>query len=135
MRSYQGSPLAQTGVVHESVEDAVGQRGGRLTALTRSGPLAKRIRAAGGPRLNCPGRPGDPAAYGLPLVECRFYMHNRACGRVRPGEAATNLKKHGVPLDEAAESLLDPLALVREDELPKARRGLCWSARPSMGGS
>jgi len=28
---------------------------------------------------------------------------------------AANLKKHGVSLDEAAESLLDPLALVRED--------------------
>jgi len=28
---------------------------------------------------------------------------------------AANLKKHGVSLDEAAEGLLDPLALVRED--------------------
>ena len=33
-----------------------------------------------------------------------------------PQKAAANLKKHGVPLDEAAGSLLDPLALVREDE-------------------
>ncbi len=32
-----------------------------------------------------------------------------------PYKAATNLKKHGVPLDEAAGSLLDPEALVRED--------------------
>jgi uncharacterized DUF497 family protein len=30
-------------------------------------------------------------------------------------KAASNLKKHGVALDEAAGSLLDPLALVRED--------------------
>lgn len=33
-----------------------------------------------------------------------------------PNKAAANLKKHGVPLEEGAESLLDPLALVREDE-------------------
>ena len=33
-----------------------------------------------------------------------------------PSKAATNLKKHGVSLDEAAGSLLDPFALVREDE-------------------
>jgi uncharacterized protein len=33
-----------------------------------------------------------------------------------PHKAAANLKKHGVPLGEAAGSLLDPLALVREDE-------------------
>jgi uncharacterized protein len=32
-----------------------------------------------------------------------------------PKKDAANLKKHGVSLDEAAESLLDPLALVRED--------------------
>ena len=32
------------------------------------------------------------------------------------GKAAANLKKHGVPLEEAMGSLLDPLALVREDE-------------------
>jgi len=32
-----------------------------------------------------------------------------------PNKAAANLKKHGVPFEEAAESLLDPLALVRED--------------------
>lgn len=31
-------------------------------------------------------------------------------------KAAANLKKHRVALDEAVESLLDPLALVREDE-------------------
>jgi uncharacterized protein len=33
-----------------------------------------------------------------------------------PDNAAANLKKHGVSLDEAAGSLLDPSALVREDE-------------------
>lgn len=33
-----------------------------------------------------------------------------------PDKAAVNLKKHGVSLDEAAGSLLDPFALVREDE-------------------
>lgn len=33
-----------------------------------------------------------------------------------PNKAATNLKKHGVSLAEAAGSLLDPFALVREDE-------------------
>jgi uncharacterized DUF497 family protein len=33
-----------------------------------------------------------------------------------PNKAAANLKKHGVPFDEAAGSLLDPLALVREDK-------------------
>jgi uncharacterized DUF497 family protein len=32
-----------------------------------------------------------------------------------PKKAASNLKKHGVALAEAAGSLLDPLALVRED--------------------
>ena len=32
-----------------------------------------------------------------------------------PKKAAANLRKHGVSLDEAAASLLDPLALVRED--------------------
>ncbi|HVR10006.1 MAG TPA: BrnT family toxin [Thermoanaerobaculia bacterium] len=32
-----------------------------------------------------------------------------------PEKNAVNLKKHGVSLDEAAEGLLDPLALVRED--------------------
>jgi len=32
-----------------------------------------------------------------------------------PEKNAANLKKHGVSLDEAAEGLLDPLALVRED--------------------
>lgn len=31
-------------------------------------------------------------------------------------KAVANLRKHGVPLDEAAGSLLDPFALVREDE-------------------
>jgi len=36
-------------------------------------------------------------------------------GRVRLGQERRNLKKHGVSLDEAAEGLLDPLALVRED--------------------
>lgn len=33
-----------------------------------------------------------------------------------PYKAAINLKKHGVSLDEASGSLLDPFALVREDE-------------------
>lgn len=33
-----------------------------------------------------------------------------------PHKAAVNLRKHGVPLDEAEGSLLDPMALVREDE-------------------
>jgi uncharacterized DUF497 family protein len=33
-----------------------------------------------------------------------------------PKKAAANLKKHGVPLEEATGSLLDPHALVREDE-------------------
>jgi len=32
-----------------------------------------------------------------------------------PEKDAVNLKKHGVSLSEAAEGLLDPLALVRED--------------------
>jgi uncharacterized DUF497 family protein len=32
-----------------------------------------------------------------------------------PKKAAGNLKKHGVPFDEAAGCLLDPLALVRDD--------------------
>lgn len=32
-----------------------------------------------------------------------------------PKKAASNLKKHGVSFDEAATSLLDPQALVRED--------------------
>jgi uncharacterized protein len=32
-----------------------------------------------------------------------------------PKKAAGNLKKHGVPFDEAASCLLDPLALVRDD--------------------
>jgi uncharacterized protein len=32
-----------------------------------------------------------------------------------PNKAAANLQKHGVSLGEAAGSLLDPLALVRED--------------------
>jgi len=31
-------------------------------------------------------------------------------------KAASNLKKHGVSFDEAASTLLDPMALVREDE-------------------
>ncbi|HSK80278.1 MAG TPA: BrnT family toxin [Thermoanaerobaculia bacterium] len=33
-----------------------------------------------------------------------------------PRKASANLKKHGVSLAEAAGSLLDPFALVREDE-------------------
>ncbi len=33
-----------------------------------------------------------------------------------PNKAAANRQKHGVALDEAVGSLLDPLALVREDE-------------------
>jgi uncharacterized DUF497 family protein len=33
-----------------------------------------------------------------------------------PAKAVANLKKHRVPLGEAMGSLLDPLALVREDE-------------------
>lgn len=33
-----------------------------------------------------------------------------------PAKAATNIKKHGIGLAEAATSLLDPMALVREDE-------------------
>jgi uncharacterized DUF497 family protein len=33
-----------------------------------------------------------------------------------PKKAASNRRKHGVSLDEAVGSLLDPLALVREDE-------------------
>lgn len=36
-----------------------------------------------------------------------------------PKKAVSNLKKHGVALDEAAGSLLDPLALVREDPDPE----------------
>ena len=32
------------------------------------------------------------------------------------GKAAANFKKHGVRFEEAATSLLDPLALVQEDE-------------------
>lgn len=32
-----------------------------------------------------------------------------------PEKAARNLKKHAIALDEAVGSLLDPLALVRED--------------------
>ena len=32
------------------------------------------------------------------------------------GKAAANLEKHGVPFEEAATSLLDPMALAREDE-------------------
>jgi hypothetical protein len=32
-----------------------------------------------------------------------------------PKKAASNLKKHGVSLEEAATCLLDPLALVRDD--------------------
>lgn len=31
-------------------------------------------------------------------------------------KAASNLKKHNVSFDEAASALLDPMALVREDE-------------------
>lgn len=31
------------------------------------------------------------------------------------GKAASNLRKHGVSFDEAATSLLDPMALVQED--------------------
>ena len=37
-------------------------------------------------------------------------------GRIRPEKGRANLKKHGVSLDEAAGSLLDSFALVREDE-------------------
>lgn len=33
-----------------------------------------------------------------------------------PNKAVGNLKKHGVVLEEGAGSLLDPMALVREDE-------------------
>jgi uncharacterized DUF497 family protein len=33
-----------------------------------------------------------------------------------PNKAAANRRKHGVSLEEAAGSLLDPLALVREDD-------------------
>jgi len=33
-----------------------------------------------------------------------------------PEKAASNLRKHGVSLEEASGCLLDPLALVREDE-------------------
>jgi len=32
-------------------------------------------------------------------------------------KAAANLKKHGVPFEEAATSLLDPLALAQDDAL------------------
>jgi uncharacterized DUF497 family protein len=32
-----------------------------------------------------------------------------------PEKDAANLKQHGVSLDEAAESLLDPFALARQD--------------------
>ena len=32
------------------------------------------------------------------------------------GKAAANLDKHGVRFDEAATSLLDPMALAQEDE-------------------
>ena len=33
-----------------------------------------------------------------------------------PRKAESNLKKHGVSFDEAASVLLDPMALVREDD-------------------
>jgi hypothetical protein len=33
-----------------------------------------------------------------------------------PAKAASNLRKHGVSFDEAMGCLLDPMALVREDE-------------------
>jgi uncharacterized DUF497 family protein len=33
-----------------------------------------------------------------------------------PAKAAVNMKKHGVSFQEAATCLLDPIALVREDE-------------------
>ncbi len=33
-----------------------------------------------------------------------------------PKKAASNLKKHGVSFDDAVSALLDPMALVREDD-------------------
>ena len=39
-----------------------------------------------------------------------------------PKKAASNLKKYGVPFDEAASCLLDPLALVRNDPDAEAVR-------------
>ncbi len=39
-----------------------------------------------------------------------------------PAKAAANLEKHGVSFDEAAGSLLDPSALVREDEDAEGER-------------
>lgn len=39
-----------------------------------------------------------------------------------PEKAVRNLKKHAIALDEAVGSLLDPLALVREDPDAKGER-------------
>lgn len=49
-------------------------------------------------------------------------------------KAAANLKKHGVSFEEAATSLLDPLALAQEDEVSSGEArwiliGLSASAR------
>ncbi|WP_217318923.1 BrnT family toxin [Rhodanobacter sp. B05] len=41
-------------------------------------------------------------------------MHHEA----DPAKADANLAKHGVAFDEAATCLLDPMALVMEDEAP-----------------
>lgn len=44
-------------------------------------------------------------------------MHNRAMEyEADPAKAASNIVKHGVSFDEAVTSLLDPSALVMEDD-------------------
>jgi uncharacterized DUF497 family protein len=50
-----------------------------------------------------------------------------------PVKAATNLKKHGVSFTEAVGSLLDPMALVREDEEARGEARFVLTGRSGDG--
>jgi len=64
----------------------------------------------------------NPATTGLAQKKegidnvCTLYVQSTMSIEFDQKKAASNLKKHGVSFDDAATALLDPMALVQEDE-------------------
>lgn len=75
---------------------------------------------------------------GVNNATCPMQMSYVFCSLMQieldPFKASSNLKKHGVSFDEAAESLLDPSALVEKTRTPRGRCALCWWECPAKGG-
>jgi hypothetical protein len=64
----------------------------------------------------------------LRLVYAQSAYNDKAEHESDPAKALSNQRKHGVAFDEAATCLLDPMALVREDDARLASIGTFLSA-------